>query len=435
MATYTGSGGMFTVLGKYVSWFFQLEAINSATTPGTSKGLDRIQAELYSVMKASTALRAIYDSDSPNFRNQRAQITANQQRIRARINSVIRSHVSDEISAAANLSAADLLAELKRQMQRDSEAVDRNSVTMSSISAAASNVSDAVVISRITDISGTTNEMVQADHHTIKVLRDSKTDGATEGSETLEWRSETADSAVTFRPLYELGTNGNRITNGDFESTSSGAIVGWTKVSTTASITAVSTTDAVVFGSTGLQFSATGSAASYRIEQYFSALATSLKPGTLYALGLMVKGDWTTGNATATVGIVGTGYSSSVIQFSTPPASLTRKTLWIPLPNTYPEDDLRLVIRWSGSPAAGAHLWGDGGAPGEPAEKDGVAVAAFPGATRLNRGSDPDRWDFTTTNDGGGIFQSYFTRYHTPGARIALPSSTSGSCPDTLVTS
>lgn len=425
MATYTGAGGIFTLGGRFIDWFYALEGMRdgSAFSSGSSihKGIDKLAEEAQSALTASIAARDAVAKVTDMRTTQRAGIEQYKAACKAAWETLLKGFIRGDINRG-DASVASLMAALRDQMSADSATVLANSVTIGSVSALGSNIGSALIYTYIQDASGVTSQLVRADAHTIICDQDQK-DGAKGGRERLKLTSETVSRAVTFYPIYSAGTarGHNRLTNPDFESALS---TGWSVAAGTSAHTIVTTTAAaVIVGTQGLMISADGSTATYKVQQVIgSSTATNpLLPGDrgIYSVAGHLDGDWTDGAATLRIKLVGTGYSTAIASLATAPGSLTHYQKFIALPRNYPAD-LKFVVEFTSTPAASVHAFVDNLAIGRATEvRQGVYLAAHRGGADFRVG---DRYDFATTNNRVSRAQNFATEEY----GVVFPSATSG---------
>lgn len=439
-ATYTGAGGIFTYLGKHIAWFNQLRQYASGSAFSSaagdiSKGLDQLHSSGASAFLSSLDERKHWDKADTVLEQQKAQLEAMQDAARTVINDCMTGLVRNNLDGPKGLNASQVAELLAQQMSADTQKVKKNSVTVSSVSAAASNVGPARIYVKLTDVSGVANELALANKYRVTVENDDL-NGATLGQERLKLAMETSEAgeakSITFQPHYAEKTRGNRIPNGGFDSASAALPSGWNLISgTTGKVSLVSAAANVFVGSKSLQFSGDGSTTyTLNVTVGASALSTPMK-ATDHLLGMDIKTE-TSHASVVTLKLVGTGWSSSAITVSADLSSFTDQTLWVPLPKNVPSD-MVLRLKCSGL-ASTKHVWVDNLSLGEAyGPLRGVKVAARHADTERRIG---DRFDFSTTNNHGGVIQTYFTRdsHWNNGKGVRLPSTATASIADSLAT-
>ena len=447
--TLTGTGGLFTRLGKIqgsinnVNGFRGDDAPASATTWGSGgpeiscldDSADGIDAQ-YASARQDLA-DGLYTARS----SLKSSMSVWQSYLRDLARRTLVEMVNDDTALDAK-TVQNAMTELITQMEDNSDSVDANSVAASS-AAGGSNNGDGVVVVSVKGGTGLSREHVFAETLTVRCTSDSQTGGATEGSETFsvtgdgiegdtlsqDWpRGSGASTSLT---AQDASSTSQLVTNGDFEDFTSNAPDDWTIAVGAAAtdIFAAGSGDAYE-GSNGLEFTGTGAAPLSEIYQ-----SVTLKPNTVYMFNCYVKksaslaagvlridlhdgsstiaDDQSTDNAaTIAHGTVTTSFASFSGTFITPRV----------LPAT-----TRIRVKITTALTSGESLFVDHLCMVEARElyTGGPYAQAFSGATKFVK---DDKFTITVTNDGAGEFQQAFERLF--GMRtlgLQLPSDSGGS--------
>jgi hypothetical protein len=438
---YTSTAGIFRPVGEQIVWFTQLntwKAGDAFSSGGAQfRSIQNMRARIRGDMEQGVPLARQYTRTAQILAQQEDLLDSMQDAAAAKIRETFTNHVRDQLGVSETDPRALALL-LAAQMSADSQAVRKNSVTVSAVSALGSNVGNAQVYLNIKDLSAVTNELVLRDNFTLKALDDAPNSGVTVGQEILEVTSETAPGNRTLLQVIDEEGTGflSRLTNGGFEtetSTGSAKPKNWDLDTGSANITLTSTSANVYLGSLALQFSGDGATATHKISQSVGSNLTTRLENDIYSVGFWAKGDWTTGAATAHCSLVGTGYttgSAEKVSFSTPPSSFSHKHFFVAVPRDQP-NDLELVIRVTGTLASAKHLWIDNIKLAKVPQHENVGIAVHRGSAPVTAGPSPDQWNWSTDNDRAGTFQTFFTENRTSRKgidfRVRLPSTASGS--------
>ena len=181
-------------------------------------------------------------------------------------------------------------------------------------------------------------------------------------------------------------------------------------------------------GNSGLKFTGDGVQANIQISQ---AISTSqLVPLKRYAFVCHLKGETGTSAGTFTIQFEGTGYTAGASEkISLNAATLAGLTSWtryafyINMPAEIP-DDLKLVIKWTGTPSAHSVRF-DNGAFGLPTYWNGFNVVIYKGSSKFLYG---DTLKFDISNSEAGVFQTHARDY----LKIQWPTDATPTISDTL---
>lgn len=266
--------------------------------------------------------------------------------------------------------------------------------------------------------------------------QDSYSGNLAEGNEVFQWTGQIKQSQFTTRPegsgfISSLtgihNSNSQMLKNADFENFGvANTPDSWTIDAGAAGTEVFQDTTATNFyhGVSGLKFVGTAAAA-IQVSQ-----AVSLTPYRGYVFSLRIKADAGVAAGTFTAEFEGTGYAASatekiVIAFGALPTAWTLKTFVIIGP-AIPPSDMKLVLKWTGTPTATKKLWLDDLALGTIVYGGGIGAAMI-------RGSTPwlfnDRRAFAITNTEGVV-----QRFSRSALGVQLRSSVTPTIADTVAT-
>lgn len=359
--------------------------------------------------------------------------------------------ILDEIGATS-LDINEILRKLIAAMIADSETVDRSTVTIGAVSAAAGNEGNGTVLTtKVLDAvtspgSGAAGTYAASRHYKgvdselavpsesmrLTCTADSFADGLSEGAETFNWEGRIADNQHGYRdegsgvigtiaPIHSTGTN--ILQNGDFEDFTANVPNNWTIFAGTAGTHIVEETSAadVYHGDNCLRFDGDGAQATIEIRQAISA--ADVVGGKRYCVACRLKGSATIAAGAVTIQFEGTGYAAGgsekiSIAAGAIPTSFALQHFFVNMPDTIPSD-FRLVIRWSGTPTAAKKLWIDDIALGPVSYGGGIGIVIVRGSDAFTR---DDQFSFDVSNDDAGAFQKFFRQ----NFGVQLPSAGGG---------
>lgn len=346
---------------------------------------------------------------------------------------------------------ADILRALIIKMREDTESVDASTVTLGSVTPAASNVGDGTILispyldgvtspgagagvyAAHPDYNGQLTQLcVPSETQKILCTSDSFADGETEGDEAFEWTGRIADSQHGYNPegSGDIGAitpiNGpqlNIFANSDFESWELDEPTGWVVVAGTPTthIIQEATGADVYHGSFSARFAGDGAQANIEIKQVVSP--TLLTAGKRYCVSVRIKASAAIAAGDLLISFEGTGYTAaSTEKISIAPGALptawTLEHFFINLPTVIPSD-WRFIIRWNGTPTNAKSLWIDDVAFGPVVFGGGLGAVAVRGAVPFVR---DDYFTFTVANNDAGTFQKWFRMTY----GVQLPSNAAG---------
>lgn len=454
--TLTGTGGLFTRLGKLGKIMFKVN--------GDQSDLATVFGEI-AAQYASTLLDVggrIANSQTGLIRSQSGIVGQVRQEA---VNTVIAMVEADAPAAARSL--ADALNEVRRQMIAGGATVKTSTVSVA-FAAVGSPTGSGVRVSSTKRGDGLVQENMFAEVGRLVCTADSYSGGATAGREPFRYVGESnlgasifdydwpngSEAATTLRAVSadeDASQAGNLLTNGDMETWSGGTptINGNNWVTTgTAGTDFAQNASSPFRGSFDFKFLA-GTGANTALAQTFNSAAgttTQLKPLTSYAFNVWMKRDGVVTAGVITVDLV--DGSDTVINdaqgvpnsFTQTCSALTTSYAGVNgvfrLPAVLPST-VKLRIRMS-TALTGANVLMDDVCltPLTAAYVGGPGLAVFSGVTPfvLN-----DTWTVTGTNNRGGAsflatFQALFDRFfNARQLNFLLPSDAAPTIADSLI--
>ena len=461
--TLTGTGGLFTRLGKLFGLAKTIRTHQRAIAPTAATATDGVRA-VYSAYASTTGtlpmatdlVSAITNEDMVGG----AQTMTLQQIKTAAERTVVEMVDADTKLPAKSANAA--LRELAFQMNRDSNYVARSTYTVGSPAYNAANTGDFVVVvsceaskiirdnvifsTKLTDF-----PCVRPETLTFSCMADTKSNGIKAGSELWSvtgdrsfpnldrrWKGGSGTAVTIMQtsgaqdgtPTSQPGSN--LLANGDFEAYSSNLPTQWTSVTGTAGTHYRVSTSTKFRGQSAFEFVGDGSTLAAIRQRFASANGTygRLKGDTLYLISFWAINDGTTPAAgVVRVSVQDSGGSvlgssmSAVATFTSGFASWTHVKVAIVSPVNIP-DEAYLVIEQTTALTNGRSVFIDEVVVTEMTRlaAGGPAVAIVTGDT------DPRRGDLATVaisiNEAGEMnleLDRFFNLYE---SGIALPSST-----------
>ena len=366
--------------------------------------------------------------------------------------------VLDQIGAVST-NTQEILFKLIRQMGIDAQSVNKSTVTIGATAAGGTNTGNGTVLTTklldgVTSPGSNANGSMAANIYyrglnselcvasetmRLTVTADSFADSTGEGNESMAWNGRLADvgNGYLAEGSGSIGTivpanspNSNLLVNGDFENITLNAPDNWTIVAGAAGTEIVEdlTGANVYHGVKSLKFVGTA-AASIEIKQ---AIAASLLKGSrMYCVTARIKADAAIAAGTLLIQFEGTGYAAGGTEkISIAPGALpvayTLVNFFVLMPVTIPAD-LRLVVRWSGTPTTTKQLWIDDMTISPVTYGGGLGIVPVRGSIPFVRN---DYFTWTVTNDEAGIFQRMFRQMF----GVQLPSNAVPTIADALAT-
>lgn len=457
--TLTGTGGLFTRLGKILGTIDNVNGFRGSTAPNPSStwgasgpeisaiqtNIDGIQAEFQSALQYVTD--GLYTALS-SFRSTQSGLLSTMRQL-AQTTLVEQVHADTKLDSKT---VANAMVELIRQMENTSDDVDANTVT-ASVAAAASNTGDGTVVASVKDVKGKTLEYAFNETLNVEATSDAGL-GSTSGQEPFTASGDAAE-ADTLSYLWPAGSGSSRgltaidagstssslLTNGDFDTFTTNTPGTWTigvGVAGTDIFAAGSSDD--YQGDNALEFTGTGGTP---LSELYQAV-TTLKPNRVYHFccwvkksvslaagvlsialtdgsGTIINDDASTANNTTIAhGSITTSYAAFSGSFRTPKV----------LPST-----VRLRVKITTALTSGESLFVDHLSLAEATQvyTGGPFLSVHSGATAFAKG---DRFTVTVSNNWASEFQKGFERlFGMRSLGLVLPSDTGGTetIADTLV--
>lgn len=308
-----------------------------------------------------------------------------------------------------------ILPALAAQMKKDEETVLLNTVTVSAVASATTNIGNGTLVVSKANIAGDDDQRIIAESVSVLCVGDRISGGAA-GYETFTIAGLPANAAASYKTrgngsLTAFGVHySNRLTNGSFDSFSSNTPASWTISAGAAGTNVLENTTLVHPASGGSALRLVAGAAT-RVT--LSQTPTSLNPDNVYCLGAWLrKAGTVAAGGTLNVYIGGTGMTPVPI-FNADPATLTTSyalvNAFVRFPNGVPFD-VKVYIDWTvGTGGAAAEILIDDLAMPTCVSFGHVYYAMFRGSTDFIKG---DKFTLTTTNDYVGAFQTFFGRFY-----------------------
>lgn len=471
--TYTGTGGIFTRLGKILGGIKAINGIRAETTAvgvtddatavwglglATVKNIKQIVTDIQG-QYLSTLIDKVDGivAQRDNFRNSVSAILSYLSSLASA--TLIQQVHDDAVLPQKTLALA--MAELIRQMNVDTKTVKYNNVSVA-VAAIASpaNTGNSTVVASVLGPTGLLQQHAFPEVIELRVTGDSQS-GSTARSEplsitgelaqsdVLDWTWPDGSSCTNSMTMCDsrLDASVNLLTNSDFEAFTSNKPDNWNIVVGTAG-TDILKTVSVTYDSTGaaLEFKGTGGAVLSEISQIFGTNTTAtLKPNTVYAFNAYIKDS----GAGLLAGVAkfaikdgsdvvvnddqGTA-NATTVAFSATTATYAAINGFFRTPKVMPTT-IKFSLGISTALTSGESMYIDDLAMCEAtlAYPGGPYVAAFAAST------DPiakDLWNVTVTNAGGGLIQTGFEQlFGMRALGLQLPYNTGGgeNIADTLV--
>ena len=326
---YDGTDGLFTRLGKLIAMMDAIRAHQTnlktlfATVQGTYSSTDR-----YMIDQLSGNLEARIEEAGLILQDVRAAAE------KTLIEMTFAEARSSTTNAMREKTVQDALVWLIRQMDADTETIDGNTITKSSLSVGASNNGNGtflyffdapnILLGSTADWPNIRTELMEA-----RCVQDAQDGSIARGTEIFEIRGQPSYNPLDYRFPAGSGTfmrlssvtastdagarGGNIATNSDFEDQTSNVPDNWTVSSGTAGTEFLTETTAanVYRGSKSIKMAATGS--TFKIRQQLGSGTGSLgrlTPDRPYMIGFAMKKDT---SATGTVSVSVQDASGNII--------------------------------------------------------------------------------------------------------------------------
>lgn len=325
--------------------------------------------------------------------------------------------VRGEVNSDA-LNTQDIVRDWAEQMRNDGEFVSELTIsTTLAPTADADNAGDGTLtIVTNEPIDGRPNELIHTEKFRAICRRDSFHNGVLPGSESFQVAGDVHQGGINVPVKHAEGFDSNRIVNGGFEDWTTGVPDSWTVTSGDATDVAETTTAGeYIRGTSAIEIDGDGVLAEISLEQPETAFAgystqRRIKPKTYYQISAQIRTNGGTGIAAGDSFIIefqGTGYtptSADRIQIDGVDSSAYAEYKATVLTPDVMPDDWKLVIRYTGTPAAGAEVFVDDLVVQEFTvwEDAGIMVAITRGPTDdFRAGVQPDyfRWELSNAED------------------------------------
>lgn len=457
--TWTGSGGVFSILGRIIAAIRNTNGRRAVTDPDTTAYwgasgpiIKCLGTEITDITAQHAAAQVPwYDG----IQATRDSMVAAQDQYISSLRDYAETFLINVVNADSPLSDKSIgpaLTELIRQMDLNSKTVNRCTVS-SAVAAAAANVSNCIVVCSTTGRFGDPLEYAFAEILVATVTDDHNT-GATAGSESLSligasvesdkfnylWPdgSGGSETLTVIDPEIDATSGGNLLTNSDFETwtvtnipdswTVLVGVVG-TDIKKSASVTYDSSSGALEFVADG--------ATLISIAQTLTQ--TLLTPAEVYMYNFWIRADSAPAAGVVKVDLIDStntvinddaGTANSVtFNASTLTATYASFTGTFRLPTNLPSI-VKLRISTPTAVTTGRSIYFDFGALAQATQ----AYTAGPYLTVFRASTDAivnDRWEITISNNRGGVIQTFFEQAFDMSERgLALPSSGSPNISD-----
>lgn len=421
--TYTGTGGLFTRLGKLVKYIHAWIAYQGTTLMGSGSGADEILDQF-------NDRRDLVGGVQGNFEGFASAMEGWESQLKRVADGVLADLQSELNSPSA--APATILPLLAQRMIADGQTLDASTVSASLSSTATTNVGNGVLLLSVLGPDGQPDQRIFSETLTVR-CSDDRFGGASAGQERLRITGFPAQRVTSYRTQgsgsYEgltVSAGANLLANGDFETFTTantpdnwtlgtGAVAGSTVLAESTLLHAATSTAA-------LRLASNATTSAMTVSQ---SLSDAVHVYRRYAAGVWLRKNGTVNaGSTLQIAIKGTGFTT-VNLFNADPSTLTTAyalhSAWFGTAEQIPSD-LRMEIAWTNATASGAtgQVLIDDAAVVAGVSFSYVYYAIFRGSVDLVVG---DEWTVTTTNDEAGVFQSFFGRFYD----AQLPSVTNGS--------
>lgn len=445
---WTGSGGLFTILGRYFNLAGNINGYRGVTAPSVSSAWGSGGAAIHDVETCVDNIVAQHTAAQNAYidglrTDEASYITAHdsfmsslQRRAESTLISIVN---ADTPLPDSNLQTA--MVEMIRQFSGATQSVLRCAVART-VTAGGSNVGVPTVICSVTGRTGNPQEYAIAETMVLKAVTDKNT-GETAGSEVLkltggakgtnklatDWPKGSGAAVDVAIVDPELDATSNLLTNSNFETfTVANTPDNWTVTIGTIGTTVLKSTSNVYASSFGsaacLQIVGNGSQLT-ELTQAFGAAAGSgttaeLKPATVYGFNVMLRTSAAPATGILAFSLVdgsGSVISDDATTANTISSDLTALTAatytsvsgFFRTPTNLPSTvKLRIKVTTAIETAFSVNIDYMAMCEATQAYAGGPYVAAFRGTTDVVAG---DRWTIAITNDRAGAIQTYFEKF------------------------
>ena len=412
---------LFARIGKWVKY------INLYLAGQTSSGI-RSQAAFQDIASVYTARDDLIDGVQQTFTNFQSNSAQSADTLKTYCDETLQD-LQLLLNAPSN-SVTTVLPILIESMVRDSQAVQKNTITSPVIAASinATNVGNGTLVAYDDTTGGIIDERSISEYVRLVCTAD-QFSGAKPGSEQFSITGYPASGVFGQSPSNGVLPRGNGngspisvsnesglslLTNGDFEDTSGTFPNNWTIAAGPTRVAQEATLTHPATGGTALKLAGDGTVTTVTLTQVINVTVNST-----YGAGIFIrKGGTVTSGSTLTVSCGG------VNLFSADPSTLTTSyalfNTFFNVPVGGPTT-ATFTITWTSANTAGASavLYFDDAAVTAPIYFGYIGYVMYRGTVDFIAG---DSFSSVTVNNYGGVFQTFFGRYY----GVALPSSTGG---------
>lgn len=413
---------LFTRIGKFVKYINTYLTLQGTTLLGSGSGADDILDQYAARRDLVTTVQRDYDGFANN-------VAGWNSRLKGYSDTTLADLQTDLATSSAAM--AVIVPALSAYLLANSQTVKANTVGSLTVTANGSNTGNGKLVAGKTNSLGADDERILNEIVTATVTT-SVGAGGSSGGESISLVGYPKQSVNSYLPQGNGSSRllvsdlSNLLTGGGFESFSAGVPDGWAINNGAAGYNIRQELTNVHRGAGALCLRGDGAIATINISQSL----TSLTAGVTYCASVWLRKAGTVSTtSTLAVRVTGTGLSTKNL-YSADPNGLTtsyaHSYVFFTVPAA-PPSDYRIEFNWSTANAAGATalIYADDAVVIRPVRFGFVQYAAFAGATNFAVG---DSFTLPTTNDNGGLFQSYFNRFY----GVQLPSSGSPTIDDAL---
>jgi hypothetical protein len=321
----TANSGVFCRLGKIIKKINAALSLATTTYPADLKEI----VDLYEAADLTAIIEGLYGT----YEGFRGQVTGVRQALAGYADRTLldRDTVLEQLRVP-QASIQAVLAALIQQMVDDGKTVQKNTVTLGSATASASNTGTGVVLAtKVLDgwnsplqgaaphirYNGLASELaVPSETMVVECVADSIRDGTAEGAELFAWRGGIPDAELGYQdegsgqgPTVACANGSRTVQDGDFENWSDNTPSNWTIAAGTAGTHVFREASNVFRGSSAAKLLGNGAQATISLEQ--SVPPSLLKSRRRYCLSLRVKASSVPASGQLGIRFAGTGYATT----------------------------------------------------------------------------------------------------------------------------
>lgn len=434
MPDYTSLFEIFGVYARAFTQFDNLARRNLTFSAGgeTFRSLDKLREEFLAVLNDAPAERERLDAAA--LLTEAARVTRGwEAQLETSLDAFVREGVAAELKVPG-AAREGVLAALRRAMQADAQSVAENTVALSAVSSASTNVGSAVCCASAQTVDPAENviddERARNQRITVECVRDAAHHRAVLGAEEFRITPELGAATPTFVIPVTRGDTPdarNVIRDGAFDLHSGGTFTHWSVISGGGVFSR--DTGTKLFGTGALKITGNGATAG-ELQQDLAARDPALASGRFWALGAWLYVSSLVAG-TVTLDLLVNGSPSGLtltVDGSTPTGQWLHLGGFEYLPrSTYP-NKVKARIRCDAAFDGAVFLDGISLALATEVPQAGVRVALFQGAVAPQALPIADRFTFDTSSDDAGAFQTFFR----DRLGVALPSSAAPTISDAL---